>query len=316
MQTFALSAALLLALSGAPEKPDPQEVTETSAPQELAEVAVLAPEPRFVAPTRRDRIGRIWAPVLINGQGPFRLVLDTGSSHSAVTAKVAEKLGIPVPYPGKTILRGATGTTTVPLIPIESLEVGELLMEPGRLPIVPDALGGAEGVLGFEALAGKRIHIDFRGDRITIMRSRNEKAPNGFVTIPVKFMRGRLLVVDAYLGGVRTMAIIDTGGQATLGNVALQVALTRHRSRVTVPDQVTGATLDVQTGERMATPGMVMGDVLVRNAAMTFADFAIFQYWKLTQEPVMLIGMDVLGLLDTLIIDYRRRELQVKLRRS
>ena len=30
----------------------------------------------------------------------------------------------------------------------------------------------------------------------------------------------------------------------------------------------------------------------------------------------MLIGMDVLGLLDTLIIDYRRKELQVKLRRS
>jgi hypothetical protein len=30
----------------------------------------------------------------------------------------------------------------------------------------------------------------------------------------------------------------------------------------------------------------------------------------------MLIGMDVLGLLDTLIIDYRRKELQVKLRRG
>jgi hypothetical protein len=30
----------------------------------------------------------------------------------------------------------------------------------------------------------------------------------------------------------------------------------------------------------------------------------------------MLIGMDVLGLLDTLVIDYRRRELQMKLRRS
>ena len=33
-------------------------------------------------------------------------------------------------------------------------------------------------------------------------------------------------------------------------------------------------------------------------------------------EPALLIGMDVLGLLDTLIIDYRRKELQVKLRRG
>ncbi len=53
-------------------------------------------EPRYVAPTRRDRIGRIWAPVYINGQGPFRLVLDTGSSHAAVNASVAATLGIPL----------------------------------------------------------------------------------------------------------------------------------------------------------------------------------------------------------------------------
>ena len=326
MQTLALSAVLLLSLSEGAEPPAPQEttvipappvVTEAPAPQQLPDVAVLAPEPSFVAPTRRDRIGRIWAPVEINGRGPFRLVLDTGSSHSAVTARVAEKLGIPVPYPGKTILRGTTGTTTVPMIPIRTLEVGDLLMEPRRLPIIPDALGGAEGVLGFEALAGKRIHIDFRGDRITIMRSRNEKAPSGFVTIPVNFMRGRLLVVDAYLGGVRTKAIIDTGGQATLGNVALREALARRRSgTVAVTDDVVGATLDVQTGDRIATPAIVMGDILVRNAAMTFADFMIFTHWKMTAEPAMLIGMDVLGLLDTLIIDYRRRELQVRLRRG
>ena len=31
-------------------------------------------------------------------------------------------------------------------------------------------------------------------------------------------------------------------------------------------------------------------------------------------EPAMLIGMDALGLLDTLIIDYRRHELQIRMR--
>jgi hypothetical protein len=41
----------------------------------------------------------------------------------------------------------------------------------------------------------------------------------------------------------------------------------------------------------------------------------IFQHWKMTQTPALLIGMDILGLLDTLIIDYKRSELQV-LRRS
>ena len=45
-----------------------------------------------------------------------------------------------------------------------------------------------------------------------------------------------------------------------------------------------------------------------------FADLAIFQHWKLVDEPAMLVGMDLLGLLEVLIIDYRRKELQVKLR--
>ena len=320
MYLFALPVALLILQSPpvetTPAPPPAAETPQQAPPTQLNELTVTAAEPRFVAPTRRDRIGRIWAPVLINGRGPFRLVLDTGATHSAVTAQVAGALGITLQYPGTTTLQGATGKVKVPVIPVESLEVGELLMQPKRLPIVPDALGGAEGILGTDGLGDKRITIEFRRDRITIMRSRNEKAPPGFVIIPVKFMRGRLLVVDAWLGGVRTKAIIDTGGQATLGNVALRDALGKRRSaRPSVPDDVIGATLDVQTGDRISTPSVVLGEVMVRNAAMTFADFAIFQHWNLTDEPAMLIGMDVLGLIDTLIIDYKRRELQVRLHR-
>jgi Aspartyl protease len=312
-----LPLALLLAELGAPAAVP--GVADPAAPPILEDIAVVADEPRYVAPTRRDRIGRIWAPVLVNGQGPFRLVLDTGASHSALTPRLAEALGIALDTASIVTLRGATGSAQVPMVPVSTLEFGELLVEPRRLPIVPDALGGAEGVLGTDGLAGKRIHIDFRRDSITIMRSKNERAANGYQTIPVRFLRGRLLVVNAFLGGLPVKAVIDTGGQATLGNEALRIALAERRQRQqreATPDDVTGATLDVQVGSRVATPSLALGEILVRNPAMTFADFAIFEHWKMTKEPAMLIGMDVLGLLDTLIIDYRRKELQVKLRRT
>jgi hypothetical protein len=42
------------------------QAAAADAVDQLAEVMVEAPEPRYVAPTRRDQIGRIWAPVLIN----------------------------------------------------------------------------------------------------------------------------------------------------------------------------------------------------------------------------------------------------------
>ena len=257
--------------------------------------------------------------MLVNGQGPFRLVLDTGASHSALTPGLAQAIGVSLDSANTVTLRGATGSVSVPMVPVRSLEYGDLLLEPRRLPVIPDALGGAEGVLGMDGFANKRIHIDFRRDHITIMRSKNQRAAGGYATIPVKFLRGRLLVVEAWIGGVPVKAVIDTGGQATLGNEALRAALAERRRRQeqqAVPDQVTGATLDVQLGNRVETPALALGEILVRNPAMTFADFAIFDHWKMTEEPAMLIGMDVLGLLDTLIIDYRRKELQVKLRRS
>ncbi|MEJ0038979.1 MAG: aspartyl protease family protein [Gammaproteobacteria bacterium] len=280
----------------------------------IEEVVIQAPEPRYVAPTRRDRIGRIWAPVYINNQGPFRLVLDTGSSHAAVNASVAVALGIPLTDKHQVLLRGVTGSRVVPTITVDSLIVGDLQFRPARLPIVVDALGGADGVLGTDGMEDKRIFIDFIHDRITIFRSRKERAPMGFRTIPVKIVQG-LLVTPIKVGSVRATAIIDTGGQASLANEAFRVAIARRiATKDVLSDLITGATLDTERGSRMVTPPIQIGDVVIRQASVTTGDLHIFKHWDMVKDPVMLIGMDVLGLFDTLIIDYKRRELQVRMR--
>ena len=279
----------------------------------LDEIQVEAPEPRYVAPTLRDRIGRIWAPVLINGKGPFRLVLDTGASRSAVTADVAQALGIPLDDSAAVLLHGVTGSATVPTIRVENLLVGDLQINSPILPIVPDALGGAEGVLGTEGMADKRIFIDFHHDLITISRSHSRRAERGFITIPLQISRDGLLITVAHVGSVRTKAIIDTGGQASIANLALSRELTRHRSgREFTKDRITGATDDVQEGDGALMPPIDIGGVVIRGAHLTFGDMRIFESWNLTAEPTLIIGMDALGLLDTLVIDYRRRELQVR----
>jgi hypothetical protein len=308
-----LGVATAIATSTAADVPPPEvPAPGVVPPGQVGEVIVEAPEPRYVAPTRRDRIGRIWAPVLINDQGPFRLVLDTGASNSAVTAAVAAALGLPLDEGNAVMLRGVTGAREVPTISIDSLVVGDLELRSKRLPIVIDALGGAEGVLGTEGLQDKRIFIDFRHDKITIFRSHSERAPPGFVTIPINVVNGLLLVADIRIGPIRAKAIIDTGGQGTLANLPMKDALaTRLRPEDVRADEITGATLDVQRGDRIIMPPIRIGDLTIRGAHITVGDMYIFQHWKMTREPALLIGMDVLGLLDTLIIDYRRHELQV-----
>jgi Aspartyl protease len=292
----------------------PTAAATAEAVDQLAEIMVQTHEPRYVAPTRRDQIGRIWAPVLINGRGPFRLVLDTGASSSGVTAMVAMALGLATDESPHVTLRGVTGTADVPTIKVDTLTVGDLAVDSPLLPIVPDALGGAEGVLGSEGLKNKRIFIDFRHDQISITYSRDERSARGFLTVPFRLVHGQLIVIDCTIGQVAAKAIIDTGGQTTIGNVALRNALSEHnlvfRGR---PDQIVGATLAVENGELIDTPAIAMGPIQIRDYGVTFADVYIFRHWRYTSQPAIMIGMDALGTLDTLIIDYRRKELQIRM---
>jgi len=168
-------------------------------------------------------------------------------------------------------------------------------------------------VLGNEGLLDKRITIEFHKDRVSIRRSKGERAKTGYEVVPVQITRGRVMVTNAKVGNVRVKAVIDTGAQQTTGNLALRNLLTRQRARNgEPPDQIFGVTGDMQQGHTLAVPPINFGSLQIRSANVTFVDLYIFQQWKLMHEPALIIGMDVLGLLDTLILDYKRRELQLK----
>jgi predicted aspartyl protease len=279
------------------------------------EMIVTAPEPRYVAPTLRDRIGRIWAPVHIDGKGPFRLVLDTGANRSVITQTTARRLGKITEGAKVVQLHGVTGTAKVPIVEIDSVEVGDLLIDGPRMPVVQDVFGGAEGALGTEGLADKRIYIDFKNDAISILRSRGQRPGPGFRRVPVKLRNGRLLMFDMTLGGVRTKAMLDTGAQTTVGNNSLRDALAR-RARKSEETKIIGVTLDVATGHSVTAPPIDIGGITITNMRVTFGDLYIFDAWKMTKEPTLLIGMDVIGVFDTVVIDYKLKELHLKARRS
>ena len=294
-----------------PATPAPQALPPPA--QQLEEVMVQTTEPRYVAPTRRDRIGRIWAPVLIDGKGPYRMVLDTGANRSAITTRAAQSLG-GTPAVATTLVTGFTGTAVVPTLHVGSLEVGDLLIGPSDLPVLSDVFGGAQGVLGVEGLGNKRIYADFGRDRLEITISHGERARRDFTVVPLTQTSGGLLVADVRVGTVRAKAIVDTGAQGTVGNMALRHALMRVPPRNAAKEEIVGVTLDVQTGDNLLAPDIDFGSLQVKGAHITFGDMYLFQHWNLTKQPTLTLGMDLLGSFDVLIIDYNRHELQIRSR--
>jgi hypothetical protein len=312
MSGIFLGAALLIPLGvGALVPTAPTPAIDPAVQEELTEIIVEATEPKYAAPTRRDRIGRIWAPVLIDGKGPYRMVLDTGANHSAITARTAQLMDSELVAANSTRVTGFTGSSIMPTVHVNHMEVGELYMGSTELPVLPDVFGGAQGVLGIEGLYDKRIVADFGADKLTITRSHGEPAPSGFTPVPLRVVNG-LLVATVRVGRIRAKAIIDTGAQGTVGNLKLRDALMARDLHGVQRQEVMGVTLDVQSGDYLLAPDVDFGNLLLRGIHVTFADMYLFQHWNMTDEPALTIGMDMLGTFDVLIIDYARRELQVR----
>jgi len=294
------------ATSIAPATEVPATVTALAPVQSPAEIDESGPQ--FATPTTMDQIGRIVAPVMINGRGPFKLMVDTGANRSLITTTVADALGLDYRSAPLVTMNGVTGSAVVPAVAIDRLEAGELVFTGLQVPVLPPHLvGQADGILGIAGLREQRLVVDFERDRVTISKAKLWNSD--LLRVDAHRVAGGLLAAKARVGRVRVIAVVDTGGQITLGNRALQEAL-RAEARDQI--EVLGTTEAIVMGDTARVPDLDFGDVSIRRVRVTFGDFHIFDIWNLNDEPALIIGMDVLGALGAFMIDFRLAEIHFR----
>ena len=288
------------------------KVAPVPPPVEAGELAEA--EPLYAAPTRADRSGRIHASVMINDAGPYRFILDTGANTSALAPKVADDLALHGVSNTQIIVHGVTGSATLPAVRVESMQVGEVRIPATNLPVLPGPVfGGADGILGINALQKTRIDVDFENDRVSITTSSGRRALPGYLVVPATLRKGGLLLVKGKVGKIPVQVIIDTGAERTLGNLALRTALlesARYDDEIDV--SVLGATTDVSEGKYFRAPKIKLGEADLIDLPVTFGNLHVFEVWGLTDTPALVIGMDLLGMLRKFIVDYKRREFQLR----
>ena len=270
--------------------------------------------PLYAAPTTLDGAGRVVIPVVVNGQGPFRFLLDTGANRSALTSRLAARLGLAVSNEEAVQLQGVTGGAVVGTAEIDSLVAGALRIDRTRLPVLDATLDRVDGVLGVEAFGNKRLVVDFDHDRVVIEDSRSGPPSPRLTVLPARFRHGLLLVVDAYVGRIRVSAVLDSGAESTLGNLALRRALQKKLAKDANlgSASVQGVTAEVKEGELITTPIIEFRGIEIAGINMAYGDFNVFKLWDLERQPAILVGMDVLGTVSQIVFDYGRREVQVR----
>ena len=283
-------------------------------PEDLAG-ALAEPDPLFAAPTRIDRIGRVMTHVMINGKGPFKFVIDTGASRSTLAPHLAKALNLQQSVGRNVMLNGVTGAAEVPTVAVDSLEIGALKFVNQNLPVIfTSIMGNADGILGVAGFHDQRIDVDFKRDRVTVLESTGRRPHFSMVTARALRNSTGLMILDVRVGRrIKAKAVIDTGAERTLGNLALQEAMNkgRRKKREPVSAVVHGATPDIADGDVQEIKEASIGDMKLSNLEVIFADFHVFKLWQLDKEPALLIGMDMLGVLERLVIDYRRNEVSM-----
>jgi predicted aspartyl protease len=285
------------------------EVVEAGSIAPLGSDALL-----FASPTTRDHIGRVVVPVMINGQGPFRFIVDTGANHSTISPGLVRELGLtPAEAPSIT-LDGITGSARVSFVRIDRLQAGELTIESTAVPVVwASVMAGADGILGAAGINEKSLLIDFQRNRVTISHGVEAAVRANSKKIHALRLAGGLMTLETRIGGVRVRAVIDTGAERTLGNLALRNALRARRMHgvLATMTSVYGATQDVESGEIQIVPPIVIDSLRITDVAMVFGDFHIFKVWGMQGQPAMIIGMDVLGTMASLSIDFKNQDVYV-----
>ncbi|HEV8443342.1 MAG TPA: aspartyl protease family protein, partial [Steroidobacteraceae bacterium] len=225
-----------------------------------------------------------------------------------------KSLGLSQSVGRNVMLNGVTGAAEVTTVPVDSIEIGALKFENQNLPVIfTSIMGNADGILGVAGFDDQRIDVDFKKDRVTVLASDGKRPHFSMVTARATRNVNGLMILDVRVGRrIKAKAVIDTGAERTLGNLALQTAMNKgHKNTKAVAAVVHGATPDIADGEVQEIKEARIGDMTLTNLDCIFADFHVFKLWGLDQEPAMLIGMDMLGVLDRLVIDYRRNEVSM-----
>jgi len=253
--------------------------------------------------------------VVVNGQGPFRFVVDSGADRSVIGERLARTLALPT---GQSVtLHGMAGSSRRETALIGRLGIGGAVVEDIAAPVLPEAALGARGLIGIDALRGQRLMLDFETDTITVEDTRRPVRTQGDeIVVTARRKGGQLILTQARASGIGIRAVIDTGSQLTIGNIALRDALFRRRKR----PETTSATLITVTGETMIVPlaivpEMRIGSITMRNVLIGFADLPPFTLFGLHDAPAMLLGTDLMGSFRRVSLDFGAKKVRFQLRR-
>jgi predicted aspartyl protease len=159
----------------------------------------------------------------VNGQGPYRFVLDSGTRSSTIDLALARRLRLILGPPAEGAGAGRGSVAARPTV-LGQVEVGGLVAR--DLPAAAIDLSEVsrqlarrlDGVLGYSFLNSRILQVDYFRRRIRFYRERPEPVSPARAVFPMRFRANSVLpaLEDCAINGTRIPVTIDTGSSLGL----------------------------------------------------------------------------------------------------
>lgn len=272
-----------------------------------------APMDDATLPTGMDSASRMTVPVMVNGQGPFNFVIDTGADRTVVSRELAERLALP--QGGTAKLHAMGGASDVRLVKIDRLDVSNRSARHIKAAALPYRYVGADGLLGIDSLKGQRIIIDFKAGTMTLQPSQSPEADmsdgGDVIVVTAKTRLGQLVLVDADANGQKVWVVVDTGAQNSVGNTQLRKLMLARDPRTPItPIEMIDVLGQRTPADYTIVNKLRIGGILMGNAAIAFADAHPFKLFELQKKPSMLLGMESLKSFQRVSVDFAAKKIK------
>ena len=152
----------------------------------------------------------------LNGQGPFRFVVDTGWGTTSITPEVANRLRLVVQGTQKTMGAGE-GTAENRFTKVASIRFGDAQLRNQSLLVTSafdgrtrDAVGNFAGLIGYELFKRFVVKLDFERRTLTLFLP-SRFLPRGRGTIIPFKLSNTIPLVSGEVDGFKGEFIVDSG---------------------------------------------------------------------------------------------------------
>ncbi|MEM9810917.1 MAG: aspartyl protease family protein [Pseudomonadota bacterium] len=242
----------------------------------------------------------------INGTGPWPMLVDTGSTRSAIFPSAAQAIGLTWSSDEEVLVRGLAQIVARPVLRDVSIVIGPYSFDDLCLVGLPDREPPVfQGIIGLDIL--RRFVVVHDADRSQLVFVPREQfkprilnrwnkltfgpPPSGNESYGLGFVKARV-------AGQEITGLIDTGTSRTVSNwqaAAFSANVRALRRFLRQQWELAGANAPFRPQAVARYPDLQMGDFRWEAPLIILSDLATLDVLGADEAPFLIIGADMLG---------------------